>query len=334
MSHLAKVAGLAVSTISKGLRDDPTIPANRCAEIKQLARRLGYRPHPMVSALMAQLHHRRRRNDPYHIAWLDFWPAANGSPAPPILQAFKPMLQGALDRAQQLGYEIEVHRVGDGLRAERLRQILVARGQWGLIIPPVPESCMRLPFDLHGISGVTIGTSLKLPVMHRVSPNHFQGAQLASRRLREKGARRIGLALSPAYAERMERKWIGGYVAEQAYWPEAEHIPPFLNGDSRGEDEFGEWLRAGKPDAILLAEPHIFQWLRRPGPKARDSAPIAAWLEVDERCQTRNYCGVDYRFVRVGAAAVELLVGQINRNERGSPAVPETLQVDAAWVEG
>ena len=38
-----------------------------------MAASMGYRPHPLVSTLMAQLHHYRRRSDPHSIAWIDLW---------------------------------------------------------------------------------------------------------------------------------------------------------------------------------------------------------------------------------------------------------------------
>ena len=108
MARVAQAAGVATSTVSKALRDDPTIPPERRDEIRRVAKRLGYRPNPMVAALMARLHSQRRRNDPYHIAWLDLW--ANEQEAARTSD-FKLMLRGANDRAAELGYNIEVHRV-------------------------------------------------------------------------------------------------------------------------------------------------------------------------------------------------------------------------------
>jgi hypothetical protein len=76
MRDVAHAANVSVSTVSKALRNDPTIPEGRCRSIQEMAERLGYRPHPMVAVLMAQMHHHRRRSDPHHLAWLDFWAGA------------------------------------------------------------------------------------------------------------------------------------------------------------------------------------------------------------------------------------------------------------------
>ncbi len=328
MNEIARAAGVARSTVSKALRDDPTISPARCKEIQKLARDIGYRPNPMVSALMAQLLRHRRRTDPHHIAWIDLWPNNGARAAVPIL---KPLLRGARQRAEELGYAIEVHCVtAEGISAERLSQILVSRAQWGIIIPPVPSNVADFPLDLRGLTGVTIGTSFHHPVMHRVSPNHFQGAQLACDQLRAKGFRRIGFVLSPEMDERVDGKWLGAFLARQHAWPVSERVPPLLAG-SDGEMEFKKWRARHLPDVFLIAEAHVLSWLQTTTKGGSDDIPVT-WLVIET--VARKAWGIDYQAERIGGAAVELLLGQIHRNERGSPAVPHTVLLDGVWVEG
>src|SRR5512133_1061710 len=73
MADVARAAGVARSTVSKALRSDPSISERCRKKVRQAATALGYAPDPMVAALMARLHSRRRRNDPHHIAWIDLW---------------------------------------------------------------------------------------------------------------------------------------------------------------------------------------------------------------------------------------------------------------------
>ena len=326
MAGVARAAGVATSTVSKALRDDPTIPAGRRQQIQQIAKKLGYRPDPMVAALMARLHSQRRRNDPHHIAWIDLWPddqeAAHTTD-------FKLMLRGAHHRAAELGYQIEVHHVArNNINAARLHEILVSRSQWGLIIPPVPTSAMAYALDLEGLTGVTIGTSLHQPVMHRVASNLFQGGQLACRKLRERGFRRLGLALSPAMNQRVEEKWLGAFLAEQVLWPRADRLPPLLvEADSQAD--FSDWRRRHEPDAIIIAEPFIEKWNAADRARSGPPPPVA-WLRRIES-MPRTAFAIDTRPDKMGAAAVELVVGQIHRNERGSPQSPHTLLLDGVW---
>jgi DNA-binding LacI/PurR family transcriptional regulator len=322
MRHVAEAAGVARSTVSKALRNDPRISEDCCKAVQDHAQKLGYRPHPMVSALMAQLHQHRRRSDPHHIAWIDLWPENEEAATFPF---GKEMLGGARQRADELGYAIDVHPVmREKISPLRLRQILTARAQWGMIIPPVPESAMHFPLDLRGLTAVTIGTSLRDPMIHRVSSNHFQGAQLACDRLRAMGITRIGLVLSSVVNERVNCGWCGAFLASQLNWPKAQRIAPLLvNADE--ESKFRVWLRREKPEALLIAEPHVHSWLR--GKKS----PQVAWLAL--KAGQRNVRGIDHQPERIGAAAVELLVGQIHRNERGLPPVPHALLLDGVWVE-
>lgn len=325
MRAVARAAGVATSTVSKALRGDPTIPAGRRREIKQVADRLGYRTNPLVAALMAQLHGQRRRNDPHHLAWIDLWTdelqTVRGHDA-------SPALRGARRRAEELGYGIEVHAAArDQISPSRLRQILLTRSQWGVIFPPVPESAMHYAFDMAGLTGVAIGTSLREPTMHRVSHNHYQGGLLACGELRARGFRRIGFVLSPWNDARVDGKWRAAYLVQQQLWPRNERLPPLLAAVDRGED-FRRWFGRHRPDVIIAAEPHVAGWLR----EAKAARIRVAWLAIDMR--KRDTWGIDYRSEVLGEAAVELVIGQIHRHERGSPQIAHSLLIDGGWVGG
>ena len=40
---------------------------------------------------------------------------------------------------------------------------------------------------------------------------------------------------------------------------------------------------------------------------------------------------INYRPEQLGSVAVEMVVAQIHRNERGSPAIPHSVLIDAVW---
>lgn len=325
MTEIARLAHVAPSTVSRSLRDDPAIPLVRRTEIKRIAKELGYQPNPLVSTLMAQVHRGRRADDPDHIAWIDLWPPGTSTPAVFMSE----ILGGARQRARALGYDLEVHKAGElSLSADRVRQILLSRSQWGFIIPPVPEHAMNFPLLMTDLAGVTIGTSLVSPALHRVTTNHFLSAQLAWDALHAKGFKRIGLALSPRMNSRLNGQWLGGYLAEPWRLGVEAPIPPLLVSAS-DESKFFAWFRDHQPDAILLAEPLISAWAERC--EANGSRPAIAWLALESK--QSNVWGLDYRAEHIGAAAVDMVVAQIHRNERGSPAHPHTLLLDAVWTE-
>lgn len=327
MREVAGAAGVAVSTVSKALRNDPTLPETRCREIQALATRLGYRPHPLVATLMAQLHHHRRRNDPHSLAWIDLWPAVSG---PAVAIPTEPILEGARERAGELGYRIEVYHPGrENLTPDRLARLLTDRGQWGVIIPPVPEAYMRFPLDLRGLAAVTIGTSLQEPVMHRVSPNHFQGCTLALQQLRTHGFRRMGLVLSPAMNKRTEGKWLGAFLAVQAELNAPERLAPLL-ASPEDRPALATWLEREQPEVILVAETFPWPSVRR-GLQPGGKLPARAWLMLPPAASQLSAGGLDYRPEQLGRVAVEMVVAQIHRNERGRPLTPQTVLIDAIW---
>lgn len=327
MQAVAKAAGVAQATVSKALRGDPTIPASRRREIQQIADRIGYRPNPLVSALMAQLHSRRRRNDPCNLAWIDLWTsdmvAAHEHDA-------SPALRGARRRAQELGYGIEVHHVGrDQISPARLRQILVTRSQWGVIFPPVPESAMHYAIDLEGLTGVAIGASLREPLIHRVSHNYYQGGLLACQQLRARGYRRIGFVMSPWNDGRADGAWRAAYLVQQQLWPMAERLPPLL-APAEEKEAFHHWFEQHRPDAIIATKSYVSEWLD----ETKAGKVRVAWLYLAPAAIKQGMWGIDYRPEILGATAVEQVIGQIHRHERGCPQIPHSLLIDGVWSGG
>lgn len=239
-----------------------------------------------------------------------------------------PALQGARKQAAALGYGIEVYRpAADGISPERLRRILKSRGHWGVIVPPVPDCFRILPLDMRNLAAVTIGSSLQKPVMHRVSPDHFQGGMLAFQTLRAKGFRRVGLVLSESMNERVSGKWLGAFLAGSALLPERERVAPLILRQE-SVPAVAAWAKRERPEAVLLTDPQIGkEWgrLRRGGTRT------IGWLirPGDES----GYPGLSHHPKHLGKLAVDLVVAQIHRNERGSPATVHTAMVNAAWEE-
>ena len=328
MRQVAERSGVSVSTVSKALRDDPSLPESRCRQIKKMAASMGYRPHPLVSTLMAQLHHYRRRSDPHSIAWIDLW---HGEEEKEPVMETRGILDGARRRAEELGYRIEVYRMEkDFSTPEQLSRCLAARGQWGVIFPPVPASCRHYSFDLRGLTAVTIGTSLLSPIMHRVSPSHFQGGVLAFRALQRLGFRRIGIALSPSMNDRVEGKWLGAFLSSQATGGRMPRLKPLI-APTHDLRTHAKWLQKERPEAVLAAEE--YDW-KRICMELRLARPSLGWLMLRQSAGRKagGLGRLDYRPEQLGQAALETVVSQIQRNERGEPSVPRTVLIEAEWI--
>jgi len=324
MMDIAAAAGVARSTGSKALRNDSRLSTSRCLQIQRIASELGYRPHPMVSALMSQIHRPRRSIDPCSLAWIDFWSSELPADTAVFLHE---LLQGAQARAKQLCYQIDVHRIGGThLSPRRLQTILRARMQWGLVIPPVPDSHRDLELEIDDLSCVTIGTSLRSPVLHSVSTDYFQGGQIAFNRAIAQGSQNVGLLLSPSANARNNGKWLAAFLErQQALTPESP-IPALLANPNETE-RVTNWLCRYQPDTVLVAEPTLAEISR----DAICSPAQFIWLQHGPFAQ--DDAGLDHQPRLLGAAAVDLVVEQIHRNERGAPRIPQSRLLASRWVE-
>ena len=66
LQEIAEKAGVSRATVSLALRNQTSIPARTRTRIRQLAEQLGYRPNPLISALMSY-HRAARPVKPTHL---------------------------------------------------------------------------------------------------------------------------------------------------------------------------------------------------------------------------------------------------------------------------
>ncbi len=59
-----------------------------------------------------------------------------------------------------------------------------------------------------------------------------------------------------------------------------------------------------------------------------------AMPDISDRKTYPGLSGVDQRTELVGAMAIDLVVEQINNNERGIPKAAKVVMVNGVWVEG
>src|SRR5712672_334593 len=88
MQQIADAAGVSRMAVSLALRNSPKISAATAERIRRLAEELGYRPNPMVSALMTQLRHSRDMKKPSVLAYVTAFPTEEGWRRPRPAAAF------------------------------------------------------------------------------------------------------------------------------------------------------------------------------------------------------------------------------------------------------
>lgn len=330
LQDIADKAGVSRATVSLALRNNPSLPVTTRQRIQQLAGQLGYRPNPMVSTLMS--YQRAARSDrPKGLTLallLKF--SRRGS----WRQYLSPdLVTGASQRAEQLGYRLEEFWLDDlKMDEKRLSQILFQRGVPGVILAPLPSAVGHFDLDWDKLSAVTIGYSLARPELHRVTSDRYHAMLLAIHKLRERGYRRLGLALESNQDERVHHQWVAPFLWEQMHGQPKDRVPLLIvKGEEWNEHRFATWFRENAPDVILGYDPQVIRWLERMGRSVpRDIGFVHLWNPD----QSGKLAGLYHNPPGIGAAAVDFLIGLIQTNDRGIPHSPRVMQLEASWADG
>ncbi|NJK91856.1 MAG: LacI family transcriptional regulator [Blastochloris sp.] len=323
---IAHKAGVSHTAVSLALRDDPSIPEPTRLRIKKIADKHGYRPDPMVAKVLSSL--RYKREGGRVLAYVHSFPDDTWKTHLVIGRTF----QGAAKRAEMLGYRVD----GFGLSPKfftpkRLHDVLQNRGIDGIILGGRQMGRGHLSFDFTPFSTVALGLSVMRPQMHRVTNHQIHALQLAFRKLRHLGNRRIGLVMPRWLDARSEYLWHGGYAICQHTTPKSLHVP-FYCPEGPDKKSFMHWLTKHKVDALLLLDDNPPKWLKEEGLRVPEDIQIA-YLDLPPHLHG-THSGIDQRHDFAGETAVELLLGQMYVNATGVPAIPRTIMIEGRWVEG
>ena len=154
---VAKRAGVHQTTVSLVFRNHPSVPEETRVRVLRIAQEMGYKKHPLLAALMStRLKVSAGPGNPVLAFLTDFERRDRWQESPTAVA----MLSGAKQRAQQLGYRIEIFWLGDpDVRPARLAEILKARNIHGLLLAPTHAPRGLLQFDFAPFAVVGLGVS-------------------------------------------------------------------------------------------------------------------------------------------------------------------------------
>jgi LacI family transcriptional regulator len=330
LSELAQAAGVSVMTVSRALRNQPNVAPETRTRIEALARTMGYRPNPMVSALMTYRRAGRRGVRTMVLGFVTSFSTREGWREVAINREFH---DGIRLGGERHGYRVDTFWLREpGMSARRLSQVLFNRNVRGLVIAPLPVGLGHLRLEWERFSAVALGYSMVWPELHRAANHQFRSMRLAMRRVRKRGHHRIGLALRSSINERVSHHWVGGYLSEQHHDAGAEELPPLIPPDRDwNRATFERWYLSCRPTVVLSQHEEILDWLGAMGVAVPGEVGF-----VHLNCPDRSgrYAGIYQNGVEVGSAAFDFLVGMVQRNEVGVPALARSILVDGTWQEG
>ncbi len=326
MEDIARRLSISKVTVSNAMRGTGRVSAETRARVLKLATDLGYRPNPMVSALMSDLR-RKRSSRRCTLGFLNFFPGREDWREHPTFVQFH---QGSERRAEELGYRLELHWQGEvGGNNKRLGDILYARGIPGVVIAPLPSNTIKIDLDWSRFAVVAIGHTFREFNPHRVSNHQFHSIRLVMDKLVELGSRRIGLVVPKMDDEKVENAWLAGCIAAQLHHG-LPAIKPWVSADFTAQNII-PWIRKHKIETVVSTNRRPMQWMADDGLRVPEDVGFA---HLDWSKEKGVMAGVDQCSDLVGAAAVDLLIEQLNNNEIGIPKRTKTVLIDGVWHDG
>ena len=338
LRDIAERAKLSRAAVSFALRNDPRMPQTTIERVQEIARELGYSPNPDVSKLMAHVRVNQSASYQATIAWLTAWPTEDGwHPYRKNLRIF----DGARLRASRLGYVLEPFWLRAAkMTAKRAVSILQARGVEAAIVAPLPDGMNTIDFQWSAFSVAAIGHSLESPDIHRVESAHADNLELALRKIREGGIRKIGFIESEGTDARVAHAWTGAFLADQLNQSPRDRVPLLKKPQIRQQD-FTAWFGRHAPEVIISNECPIIEWLNDLGLKVPgDVGHVRLDCVAPERLGRRGrrssgpfISGIDQMLEEVGVSAVDAVVAQLHMRETGVPAHPRMALVKGQWLD-
>ncbi len=331
MRDIARQLRVSVATVSKCLTNKPDVSAATRQRVLAACRKLGYRPNPLVAALMRSRRRHAPPTDTLTLAFVTAFPTADGwrvHPSP----IFRQMFAGAEARARERNYRLEPFWLfRDGMSNQRFSQMLEARGIRGVLIAPVPDTHTTLELNWEAFSAVVLGLTPTTRAFHRVTTDYYQSMLLTMEECLKLGYRRPGLAARLETIKRLEFRWEGAYlVACERFGLRATPTPLFVDEWTR--DPVERWLAREKPDVVIGPVLGKLEALIRASGR-RVPADLGLVGLLVPRSGDR-LSGVLQDGEVVGAVAVDQLIGAVERNETGIPEHPITHTTLCRWNPG
>ncbi len=328
MQDVAEAAGVHRTTVSLALRDSPKLPAATRAHVQAVAKRLDYRPDPLVSALMTA---RVSRRHPVHQGTLAF--LSNDTKRPPdwarFPKSYGRLFRGAAERATERGYDLAPFWLREpGLTGAMFSRQLSDRGIHGLLIAPHSGSDNRIDLDWSRFAVVELGYNLVEPQVHRVVHDYFGAMKRVWHEVLARGHQRIGFLLPENAVTKTRHLLRAAFIDAQQLLPPDARLP-ILSPPRLTQDVIDPWLERGQPDAVIIGG------IQYPGspPSFRIPRRIPVF-NLDCVRRGGGDVGIFQDWPAMGAIGVDLLIAQMGRGEYGLPAQPYSVLVAGHWQAG
>jgi len=334
LRDIAEKAGVSRMTVSLALRGDPQISKETQAHIRAIADELGYQPNAKVSRAMAELAKSRHvaaderlaflTSDDTENAWRDWRHNVE-------------CFEGARKRALEYGYVLEPFWLRQPKTTpEKIGRMLWSRGIDGVMVAPLgndfhKDGLRTFDFDWSKFSVVELAETLDQPHVDCARHDHFNGMLLALFSLESLGYRRIGLVLDSMLDARTRHRWYSAYLLWKSVRGLSEQLPVMFY-DQFDVNKVARGITQMKLDALVSVRLTLCEELETVGFHVPKDVGIAFLDRPSD--DDRGFSGISQNAEMIGSAAADLLVGMVQRGEKGIPVFPSQKICGGMWIEG
>lgn len=331
LKMIASEAGVSIATVSMALRAQGKLAPENVERIRAVAKRLGYRPDPLLASLASKRFRTDASSQGLPIALLEFPPFASDKGS--RVHHYRKALQTS---AVQLGYAPQVYTLAEMRRYHDFARLLYHRGTAGIVI--TGQADLDLFENRHcwdSFSIVQCGRYQSILPLHTVRPNIFQAIHLAFNQAYERGYRRMGFALGQ-HAVLLEDD-LARYGAAMAFIHsklEAKNrIPPYF-GPHNDHDAIVNWVRECHPDVVVSFSTGLWYFLRDAGMRIPEDLGFIALHKHTEQDDEKEIAGLNQSRNDIGDQTMLLIDQMVRHNERGIPPAPRNILIQSSWVDG
>lgn len=331
LQEVARSAGVSLMTVSRALRNLPSVAPETRDRIQAIAAEMGYRPNPTLSEIMSEIGRGRGTNRGRGaLAWLnhrqrrDFWTCYPFT---------RPFHDGVIRRAQELGYAVdEIHMHDPAYPRHRIPGILRARGIQGVILTPDEKGKF---FEDVDYSRFALSSTAHRSPFHSISDDTQANFERSWREVRMRGYTRPGLILEEGQLDWPSDLNTSVFLYLSRELRVADRIPPLFLPRTFTLWERGQrvsvWLKKTKPDVVIGMNDHLIEWAQAAGRSVPKDLGI---VHLNVQRDVHEWSGITPPLAHKGIEIVNLVTAQIFHNEYGLPRIKRHILVAGQWTDG
>jgi len=329
--EIAAACGVNHSTVSRALSGSSLVAGQTKDRVLKQARLMGWKPNPLASAYLSHLRSTRQPNYQATLGLIFDRPIRPGETTLPA--SIHDQFERTRQRADSFGFKLDVyHLQKEKLNTRQLNRILIARNIPGIILHGFgpPENLSGLEWERYAV--VEKKNHISGPQFHRVAVNAHRGFYLMLCKAFSLGYKHVGVVVSKQYDLQIDH----GVLFPITY--AKDHLRPdqslqtlVLPAHSPKESgNIKRWLQKTRPE-IVIGVDLVWNTIRDMGWKIPGDI---AFINVDRRANFPHTAGFNQRIEVQLEKAMDLLISQINTNQRGIPEDPILQLVEGCWEDG